>query len=119
MKKIIASLSLLLAFAVGVNAQEKKSNNQVLALKDASELVDYLKLGDKQKADLIQIFEIKQDVLNNPDSGKERKTEMIKIVDQKIQGIINDPKLYEKLRGNKALYNKISGSNATTVTAEK
>lgn len=118
MKKIIATLSFVLAFTIGANAQNKKVSNEELAKNDAVALVDYLGLNNQQSQDFNQLFLMKQEILNNPDASQERKDEMIRIIGLKIEASI-DSKQLEKLKSNAALYSKLTGTPVLAPASKK
>ena len=125
MKKIILSVAIMIGFATISSAQEVKkaaiqssvsvkSNiqddarmNSKLELNELSSIVD---LSGVDTNGLYQIFEMKNQVINNPDASEERKTEMFRVFNEKLQGILGE-KNYEALRSKPEFYKKIiSGS---------
>ena len=60
MKKFIAALTLMLAFTINANAQEKKElTSAEKAKKEATALSQYLGLNETQTADFERLFEQK------------------------------------------------------------
>lgn len=118
MKKIIAILTLSLAFASNMNAQESKDSGagQLQSKKDAYELQQYLGLNENLVSSFYTLFEMKREVLENINSSQERKAEMVKIVGLKIQASLDNVQL-EKLMTNKELYRKVTGE--TELAASK
>ncbi len=110
MKKIIATLTLLLAFSVSVNAQAKKMSNQELAQKDAIALCDYLNIQGSLKADFARLFEMKYEVFNNPEASMERKIELARIMKLKIEASLDGTQL-EKLNVKKDFFMALTGEN--------
>ena len=125
MKKIILSVAIMIGFATISSAQEVKkaaiqssvsvkSNiqddarmNSKLELNELSSIVD---LSGVDTNGLYQIFEMKNQVINNPDASEERKTEVFKVFDAKLQGILGE-KNYEILRSKPEVYKKmVSGT---------
>ena len=121
MKKIILSVAIMIGFATISSAQEAKkaaiqssvsvkSNmqddarmNSKLELNELSSIVD---LSGVDTNGLYQIFEMKNQVINNPDASEERKTEMFRVFNEKLQGILGEKK-YEILRSKPEFYKKI------------
>ena len=121
MKKIILSVAIMIGFATISSAQEAKkaaiqssvsvkSNmqddarmNSKLELNELSSIVD---LSGVDTNGLYQIFEMKNQVINNPDASEERKTEMFRVFNEKLQGILGE-KNYEILRSKPEFYKKI------------
>ena len=121
MKKIILTVAIMIGFATISTAQEAKkaaiqssvsvkSNieydarmNSKLELIELSNIVD-LKTVDSKS--LYQIFEMKNEVFSNPESSDERKTEVFKVFDQKLQSILG-AKNYEILRSKPEVYKKM------------
>ena len=115
MKKIIASLVFLLAFTVSINAQDnnqnKKVSNQELAKSDAFDVAKLLGLDKTLTESFERLFEMKQEILNNPNASEERKKEMVRIVGLKIDATL-DANQIQKLKANKTIYNKVIGQTA-------
>ena len=118
MKKIIAVLTLFLAFSLTANAQDKKVSNEEAAKIDAHKLSEYLGLQGTQQDDFISLFLMKYQVLNDPKLSEERKTEMSRIVGLKVRASLT-PEQNQKLDANPALLAKITGTTATATTDTK
>jgi len=106
MKKIFFALSLMLAFSISANAQEKKINVQEDAKKDANELTQLLGLNSTQNGDFYRLFEMKYQTLVTPDLSYERKSELSRIIDMKIKASLNGEQI-KKLEESTALYNRL------------
>ena len=126
MKKIILSVAIMIGFATISSAQEAKKNtmqvsssdksysqddtNRVNSKLELSELSSIVDLKTVDTNSLYQILEMKNEVINNPQSSVERKTEVFKVFDAKLQGILGE-KNYEILRSKPEVYKKmVSGS---------
>ena len=126
MKKIILSVAIMIGFATISSAQEAKKNtmqvsssdksysqddtNRVNSKLELSELSSIIDLKTVDTNSLYQILEMKNEVINNPQSSVERKTEVFKVFDAKLQGILGE-KNYEILRSKPEFYKKmVSGT---------
>jgi len=108
MKKLIAALTLLLAFTINANAQDKKApTRQELAKKDAYELTTFLGLTETQNADFMRLFEQKYEVLEDKNVSQERKEVLAKVMEAKIRATLNATQT-EKLEKNPELFNKLT-----------
>ena len=120
MKKIITSLVFLLAFTVSVNAQDnntqnKKVSNQELAKSDSFDVAKLVGLDKTKTEDFTRLFEMKQEILNNPNASEERKKEIVRIVGLKIEASL-DANQIQKLKSNKVVYDKVTGQTALEKT---
>ena len=110
MKKIIAALTLLFAFSINANAQDKSGyvglSSAEKANKQASELSEYLGLDKTTTLNFIPLFEAKFEVLNDKTATKERKTEMSRVVEAKIRGTLDGNQM-EKLEKNRDLLDRL------------
>ena len=109
MKKIIAVLTLMLAFSVHANAQDKGSNGIDAAAKgkkQAAELSEYLGLDDTMNVNFARLFEQKFVILDDKNATPERKAELTKIVEAKIRGTLDGNQI-EKLEKNPELFKKL------------
>ena len=126
MKKIIFTVAIMIGFATISSAQEAKKNtmqvsssdksysqddtNRVNSKLELSELSSIVDLKTVDTNSLYQILEMKNEVINNPQSSVERKTEVFKVFDAKLQGILGE-KNYEILRSKPEVYKKmVSGT---------
>ena len=126
MKKIIFTVAIMIGFATISSAQEAKKNtmqvsssdksysqddtNRVNSKLELSELSSIVDLKTVDTNSLYQILEMKNQVINNPDASEERKTEVFKVFDAKLQGILGE-KNYEILRSKPEVYKKmVSGT---------
>lgn len=107
MKKLIAALTLILAFSINANAQDKnKPSAYDLAKKQASELTEYLGLDKSQNENFVGLFEQKFSVLENKDLTQERKDEFSRVIEAKIRASL-DSNLMDKLEKNQELFQKL------------
>jgi hypothetical protein len=113
MKKIIAILSLSLAFTVSANAQDAKKvvSGAEKSKNEAYELKTLLGITDGLTADIYSLLEMKREVMENPNATAEKKAEMARIVGLKIQASL-DTKQLEILMMNQEVYKRISGQTA-------
>jgi hypothetical protein len=65
MKKIIAVVTMLLAFTVSVNAQDKKVSSQDAAQKDIAALTSKINITETLKKDLTTLMVMKHDALSD------------------------------------------------------
>lgn len=108
MKKLIAVLTLLLAFTINANAQDKKMTPAADKAKtDTAELTKYLGLTETQSVDFQRLLEQKQRTLSQSDLTEERKVELARVIEAKIRASL-DVKQTEKLEQNPALLQKVT-----------
>ena len=106
MKKIVALLTMLLAFTISANAQEAKSSSAESAKRDVQLASEALGLKSNQQEDFFRLFEKKHDVLLNPNLSADRKSEMSRIVGLKIKASLSEEQL-AKLEANPELLKKL------------
>jgi peroxiredoxin len=107
MKKLIAAFTLMLAFSINANAQDKNNQSAYnLAKKQAAELTEYLGLDKTQNENFVGLFEQKFSVLENKDLTQERKDEFSRVVEAKIRASL-DSNLMDKLEKNQELFQKL------------
>ena len=122
MKKIIAVLTLVLAFSLGANAQDKKglskddiAKNEMLRKElppevagknDAIELIKYLGL-DETKAEVYgRLFAKKHKVLASEGITAEKKSELSRAIEAKLRAGLT-PEQTEKLDKNPELLSRL------------
>jgi len=118
MKKIIAVLTLLLAFTVSANAQDRKMNAEEAAKIDAHKMSEYLGLKGTQQDDFVRLFQMKYNTLNDPNLAQERKTEMSRIVELKIRASLT-PEQMQKLEANPEMMATLTGSKTQAAVHDK
>ncbi|MCF6130850.1 hypothetical protein [Flavobacterium wongokense] len=110
MKKIIAALTLLLAFSINANAQDNKSLNGLnpteKGAKQAAELSEFLGLDKTMQANFASLFEYKFQVIDDKNAQPERKTEMLRAIEAKIRGTLDGTQI-EKLEKNQDLFKRL------------
>jgi hypothetical protein len=84
MKKIIAVVTLLLAFTINANAQEKKVTNNQAAKNDITALASKVKISEILQADLVTLMTMKHDVLSDNTLTKEQKENALKSFEHKL-----------------------------------
>jgi hypothetical protein len=123
MKKIIIACFLMLAINVTANAQNKKKtttaeSKEVVKLtpaeagkKDGLAISEFLELDNNLTIAFNGLFEMKHEVMQNPNETNESKKEMSRIVGLKIEASIDSNQL-EKLKANTTLYNQLLSTDA-------
>ena len=122
MKKLIAAVTLMLAFSINANAQAKKTavkdvknvkeltaeplDPQTASKKDAGQLGEFLGLNDTEIMNFQRLFEMKQTVLQDKNMSEERKTEMRRVVEAKIRATLDGNQM-QKLESNTELFKKL------------
>ena len=118
MKKLIAALTLLLAFTISSNAQNKKSTTAEKVIekkemesvekskKDTEELTTYLGLNDTQNKDFYRLFEQKYRTLEDKNLSVERRKEVSRIIEAKIRASL-DVNQIDKLEKNPELFKRL------------
>ena len=106
MKKLIFVLTLLFAFTLNVNAQDKNSSIENNATKETAMLTETAGLSKSQSEDLYRLFEMKYRTLEDKSLSVERKQEFLKIVMMKVQATLNEEQM-KKLEANTALVDRI------------
>ncbi len=106
MKKLIFVLTLLFAFTINANAQEKRTSVEENATKETAMITQTAGLTKTQSEDLYRLFEMKYRTLEDPSLSVERKEEFLKIVMLKIQASLNEEQM-KKLEADTALMDRI------------
>lgn len=108
MKKIIAALTLMLAFSINANAQDKNTSSAYdLGKKQAAELTEFLGLDAVMSENFARLFEHKISVLDNQNLTQERKDEFSRVVESKIRATLDQIQM-EKLEKNEVLFKKLT-----------
>lgn len=106
MKKIITVLTLLFAFTISANAQNKNISPEAAAKKDAAAAEQKLKLTGEQQRKLFSLMLVKHEALADPLLTAEGKADMYKQIDQDLKKVLKnanynylfkDPELKEQL----------------------
>ena len=122
MKKIIIAGVLMLAFCVNATAQNKKVavaekkevvsvNPEQAAKHDGRAISEFLNLDTTKTEDLIRLFVMKHQVMQDKSGTVESRKEMSRIVGLKIEASM-DSKQLEKLMSNTALYKQLLSVDA-------
>jgi len=106
MKKLIFVLSLLFAFTINANAQDKSQTAVDNATKEAAMLQEATGISNTQTTDLQRLFEMKYQTLEDKNLSAERKQEFLKIVMLKIEASLT-PEQMQKLNANPVLLDRI------------
>lgn len=109
MKKLIAALTLLLAFSINANAQDKSFdslNPTEKGIKQAAELSEYLGLDKIENENFAKLFEYKFRVIDDANATPERKAEMLMAVQGKLRASL-DGKQMDKLEKNEVLFKRL------------
>ncbi|RZJ64285.1 MAG: hypothetical protein EOO50_16135 [Flavobacterium sp.] len=107
MKKILAIVTLCLAFGFSANAQDKKVSPESAGVKEAVELTDYLQLNATEQNAFAGLFKMKHEMMADPNMTPEKKKELSVIIEKKIEATLDGNKM-EKLRSNPALLKKLT-----------
>ncbi len=114
MKKLIAVVTLFLGFAFSANAQQdNKLSAENAAKMDAVKLSEAVGLQGTQQENLVQLFVMKYNVMNDPSVTAERKNEMAKVVEAKLRASLNAEQI-KKLDADPALLSKMTGATPAT-----
>ncbi|WP_284651408.1 hypothetical protein [Flavobacterium terrisoli] len=107
MKKFIAALTLLLAFSINANAQDKKElTSTEKGKQEAVALAQYLDLNETMTADFARLFEQKHRTLADKTLSQERRAEVSRVIEAKVAATLTDAQL-TKLKQNKDLYKSL------------
>ena len=107
MKKIIAVLTLLVAFSINANAQDKNTPSSAeMGKKQAAELTEFLSLDNTQNEDFARLFEQKISILGDKNLSPERKVELSRVIEAKIRASLDQTQM-ERLEKNTVLFNKL------------
>jgi hypothetical protein len=107
MKKLIAAFTLMLAFSINANAQDKNTPSAFdLGKKQAANLTEFIGLDKVQEENFARLFEQKISVLDNKDLTQERKDEFSRVIEAKIRASLDQNQI-EKLEKNKELFEKL------------
>ncbi|WP_293871802.1 hypothetical protein [Flavobacterium sp.] len=107
MKKFIAALTILLAFTINANAQDKNGlNSAEKGKQQATELANYIGLDQTMTENFARLFEQKFSIVDDPNTKPERKTELSRVIEAKIRGTLNDQQI-SKLEKNPELLKKL------------
>lgn len=106
MKKIIAVVTMLLAFTISANAQDKKVSSQEAAQKDITALAAKVNLSENLKKDLTTLMVMKHDAKADVTLTPEQKANALKAYERKLlsaltkeqkDALMKDPALLKKI----------------------
>lgn len=107
MKKLVAILTLMLAFSINANAQDKyEPTSKEKGTKEAAMLTELLGLSDTQNADFARLFIQKHTILQDKSITAERKQELSRVIEAKIKATLDGNQI-EKLEKNPDLLKKL------------
>ena len=107
MKKLIAALTLMLAFSISANAQDKSAvSSHDKGKKEAAELTQFLALSQTQNENFARLFEQKSTILEDINLSPERRAEFSRVIEAKIRASL-DEKQMERLEKNTVLFEKL------------
>jgi|SRR6218665_702271 len=90
MKKIITVLTLLLAFTISANAQDKNISPEAAAKRDSEAAQQNMNLTSEQQKALYKIMLIKHEALADPLLTAEGKKEMYNQIDMDLKKAISN-----------------------------
>ena len=117
MRKFIAVLTLVLAFAISATAQTKKLSSDAAGAADTAKLSEFVQLTAEQEIIFNNLFAIKHRNLNNAEMPLSRKEELVSTIGDKIKGSLTEEQI-KKLNSNPALLRTLTGADVIT-TADK
>ena len=107
MKKLIAALTLMFAFTINANAQDKNASTPLeRGTKEAAELTEFLGLDKTQNENFTRLFEQKIAILDDKNLSPERRTEMSRVIEAKIRATLDGNQM-ERLEKNAVLFKKL------------
>lgn len=106
MKKLVAVLTLFLAFTINANAQDKNASSLEKGKKEAAELTEYLHLDQSTNDAFTRLFEQKNSILEDKNISQERRTELARVIEAKINATL-DEKQMDKLNKNPELLKRL------------
>ena len=108
MKKLIAALTLMLAFSINASAQDKNTPSAYdKGRKEAAELSEFLGLDKTQNENFARLFEQKITILDDKNLSPERRTEFSRVIEAKIRATLNQNQM-ERLEKNTVLFEKLT-----------
>ncbi len=107
MKKVIALVMFLMAFAVNVEAQEKKMSTDEAAKNDIIALTSKIKISESLQQDLLTLMTMKHEIIQDQTLSAEKKSSALKAYEHKLMSALT-PKQREQLTSDKALLKKLT-----------
>lgn len=118
MKKIIATLTLVVTFTIGASAQTKPLTSIESAKSDTAKLSELVQLTTEQQSMFDNLFEIKYNHLNDEKVPQGRKEELVTVLPVKIKAMLTEEQ-FNKLNANPALFKNLTGENIVKVPMKK
>jgi hypothetical protein len=119
MKKLIAVLTLFLAFAFNANAQEDKKMDAVNAAKlDAVKMSQSLNLTAEQQDQFVNLFVMKHQAMSDATATDAKKKEITQVMDAKIRATLTSEQM-AKLDADPALLAQLTGTDKLPVKKDK
>ena len=117
MKKLIAVLTLLFAFTITANAQNKKAaaapvaqekvSSDAAAKKDVAALIAKVTISESLKNDMYTLMVMKHDALSNPKLTADQKEEVAQKFSRKLLSALT-PEQRTQVEADSALLNQLS-----------
>lgn len=89
MKKIIAVVTMLLAFTISANAQDKKVSSQEAAQKDIATLATKITLSEDLKNNLMTLMVMKHDAKSDATLTQVQKDNALNAYERKLLGALS------------------------------
>lgn len=113
MKKLLFIFTLLFAFSISANAQNKKIatvQEKIVpaeaAKKDTTDLTNLLSLNGTRSQDFYNLFLQKYETLANQELSTERRAELKKIIEAKIRASVDATEM-SKIEANPTLFKRL------------
>jgi TorA maturation chaperone TorD len=111
MKKLIAVLTLFLAFAFSANAQQdKKASIEEAAKLDTQKLAAVVTLKGTQEADFTRLFMMKHKAFTSPELTAAKKAEIVSVMDAKIRATLDGNEM-QKLDAKPEVLSTLTGAD--------
>lgn len=119
MKKLIATLTLLLTFTIGASAQQTKPlTSEEAGKSDTAKLSALVHLTAEQQPLFENLFAVRNQHLNDEELSVGRKEELVSVMNSKIKSILTEEQ-YIKLNGNTELLKSLTGENIVKIPVKK
>ena len=110
MKKLVAVVTLFLAFAFSANAQEGKQDAVNAAKADAVKMTEKLNLTPDQQSAFVNLFVMKHQMMNDATVNDAKKKEVTEVMNAKIRATLT-PAQNQTLDNNPELLAQLTGTN--------
>lgn len=98
MKKLIAIVTLFLAFSINANAQAKKVSPEQAAQNDITALAAKVKIDATLQKDLLTLMTMKHNTLSDPNLTKEQKASAADAYEHKLMSGLNEAQRKELMK---------------------